>query len=257
MAVETIFQIIDTIWLVIKYGWWLGLVIWLAYTKIRNKNYPIEAVILEKRGNNLVKTNDRVGKYIDKYTGLISYRFMKTKDTIPVVDFEWIMTNNRQDFNLIDKLSNKLWGNAGTAMFFKYGSRQYKPIKATQNDKDSKIEWEEVKDKNGQTIKVSIIKPIDPREKMAGLDFEVMDWDNMNFMVQEQRASIERRKKKSELWKQIVIPAMLIGAAVVVSIVMIKIGYDYATETRNAGTPAPKVDNTNPNIPIVADLMPT
>ena len=35
---------------------------------------------------NHIKTNDRVGKYIDKYTGLIGYKFMKTKDTIPVVD---------------------------------------------------------------------------------------------------------------------------------------------------------------------------
>jgi hypothetical protein len=250
------FAIFDTIWMIIKYGWWLVVLLGVFYVKMRNKNYPIEAIIVEKRGNNLIKTNDRVGKYVDKYSGLISYKFMKTKDTIPVVDFEWIMSNNRQDLGLMDKLSNKLWGNAGTAFFFKYGSRQYKPIKTTVGE-DTKIEWEEVKDKDGNTIKVSIIKPIDPRDKMAGLNFEVVDWDNMNFMVQEQRASIERRKKKSEFWKQILLPAMLIGGAVVVSIVMIKFGYDFAIDTKNTNQQVPKADPTNPNIPIIGDLLPT
>ena len=87
------------------------------------QKYPIEAVIVERRGNNHVKTNDRVGKYVDKLTSLTGYKFMKSKDSIPVVDFDWIMHNARQDLGILDKLYNKLVPNAGTAMFYKYGSK--------------------------------------------------------------------------------------------------------------------------------------
>jgi hypothetical protein len=257
-GVDTAFAVIDTVWLVIKYGWWLVVLLIIAYIKIRNKNYPIEAVIIEKRGNNHIKTNDRVGKYVDKYTGLIGYKFMKSKDTIPVVDFDWILHNNRQDIGLADKIYNKLVNCAGTAFFYKYGSKQYKPVKVGE-DENSKIEWEEVKDPKGNPITVSIIKPIDPRDKMDGLDFEVVDWDNMNFMTQEQRASIERRKKSSEFWKQIVIPAMIIGGAVVVVVIMMKFGYDFSMNMKNTNmqpvSETPK-EITNPNIPVIGDLMP-
>ena len=255
---DALIQTIDTIWLVIKYGWWLGILIWIVITKAIYKNYPIEAVIVEKRGNNHVKTNDRVGKYVDKLTGLVGYKFMKSKDTVPVVDFEWIMHNNRQDLGIFDKLLNKLWGNAGTAFFYKYGSKQYKPIKVGE-DNNSKVEWKEVTDDKGNPIYVSIIQPIDPRDKMAGLNFEVVDWDNMNFMVQEQRASIERRKKASEIWKQILLPAIIIGGAVVISIVMIKFGYDFAVNIKGSAAPTPETpqkDPTNPNIPVIGDMLP-
>lgn len=257
-GVDTAFQVIDTIWIVIKYGWWLAILLWIAVVKMRNKAYPIEAVIIEKRGNNHVKTNDRVGKYVDKYTGLIGYKFMKTKDTIPVVDFEWILHNNHQDLGVTDKIYNKLWGNAGTAFFYKYGSKQYKPVQVGE-DSNSKIEWKEVTDDKGNPIKISIIQPIDPRDKLAGLNFEVVDWDNMNFMTQEQRASIERRKKSTEFWKQILLPAMIIGGAVVVVVIMMKFGYDFALEMKNsnlAPTPETPTDTTNPNIPVISDLVP-
>ena len=249
-------QTLETVWLVVKYGWWLGIVLWLAILKMMYKNYPIEAVIIEKRGDNHIKTNDRVGKYVDKLTGLVMYRFMKTKDNIPVVDFEWILHNNKQDLGIFDKINSKLFGNAGTAFFYKYGSRQYKPVKVSE-DPNTKVEWQEVKDKKGNPLTISVIKPINPRDKMAGLNFEVVDWDNMNFMVQEQRASIERRKKASEIWKQILLPAIIIGGAVVVTVIMMKFGYDFALEMKNSASPvAPPKNATNPNIPIIGDLMP-
>lgn len=257
-AADVILQSFNMIWLFIKYGWWLVLLISLFIVRKRNAKYPIEAVIVEKRGNNHVKTNDRVGKYVDKLTGLTGYKFMKSKDSIPVVDFDWIMHNARQDLGILDKLYNKLVPSAGTAMFYKYGSRQYKPIEVGEED-DSKIEWEEVKDEKGNPIRVSVIKPVDPRDKMGGLNFEVVDWDNMNFMVQEQRASIERRKKAGEVWKQILIPALIVGGAVVVSIVMIKFGYDFAVDMKNSGggNPSiPQADPTNPNIPVISDMLP-
>ena len=252
-------ETIDMTITILKYSWPLVIIMWFLYVKIRNKAFPIEAIIIEKRGNNHVKTNDRVGKYVDKYTGLTGYKFMKSKDTIPVVDFEWIMHNNRADIGLTDKLYNKLVNCSGTAFFYKYGSKQYKPIKVNEDDENSKIEWEEVKDTKGNPITVSIIKPIDPRDKMAGLNFEVVDWDNMNFMIQEQRASIERRKKSSEFWKQVVIPAIIIGGAVVVVVIMMKFGYDGMQSMLNKGIPAPvetPKDTTNPNIPVIGDLMP-
>ena len=255
---DTFIQVIDVIWNIVKYGWWLGIVIWLAVVRLRNKDYPIEAVIIEKRGNNHIKTNDRVGKYVDKYTGLIGYKFMKSKDTIPVVDFDWILHNAKQDLGLTDKLYNKLFGNAGCAFFYKYGSKQYKPVKIGE-DENSKIEWKEVTDDKGNPITVSIIQPIDPRDKMAGLNFEVVDWDNMNFMVQEQRASLERRKKSSEFWKQIIVPVIIIGAAAIVTIIMLKFGYDAMNDMMDKGNPQPiknTTSNTNPNIPIIGDLMP-
>jgi hypothetical protein len=257
-AVDVILQIFNTVWLVIKYGWWLALIVMILFIKKRNNSYPIEAVIIEKRGNNHIKTNDRVGKYIDKLTGLTGYKFMKSKDTIPVVDFDWIMHNARQDLGIFDKLYNKLWGNAGTAMFYKYGSRQYKPVKVSE-EVNAKVEWKEVLDENGNPLRISVLKPIDPRDKMSGLNFEVVDWDNMNFMVQEQRASIERRKKASELWKQILLPAMIIGGAVVVAIVMLKFGYDFAVDLKSSGATnpiTPVTDPTNPNIPIIGDMLP-
>jgi hypothetical protein len=255
-GVETAFGTIDTIWLIVKYFWWVAIVIWAAVVKIRNNKYPIEAVIIEKRGNNHIKTNDRVGKYVDKYTGMIGYKFMKTKDTIPVVDFDWIMYNNKQDMGITDKVYNKLMSNAGTAFFYKYGSKQYKPVKVN-GDPNGTIEWQEITDDKGNPIKVSIIQPIDPRDKLAGLNFEVVDWDNMNFMTQEQRASIERRKKSSEFWKQVLIPAMLIGGAVVVVVIMMKFGYDFAMDMKNSNNvQQPTADPTDPNIPLLKDILP-
>jgi len=250
-------ELLNTIIMIFKYGWWLIILFILWFEKKRYSNYPIEAVIIEKRGDNHIKTNDRVGKYVDKMTGLVGYKFMKSKDTIPVVNYEWIMHNNQQEQGLFDKIYNKLAKTSGTAFFYKYGSKQYKPIKIT-NDANSKIEWEEIKNKNGEPVIVSIIKPIDIKEGLVGLNFEVIDWDNMNFMVQEQRASIERRRKTSEMWKQIIIPALIIGGAVVVAIVMLKLGYDFALAMKNTaiGQSAGDFNSTNANIPIIKDLLP-
>ena len=258
---ESIVQTMDIIFLIIKWGWWLFILIYLAILKLYvYKNFPIEVIILERRGNSYIKTNDRAGRYVDPYTGIIGYKLKKAKDTIPVVDFECVLYNNRQDLGLLDKLMNKLWANAGTMFLHKYGSKQYKPVKVS-DDPNSKIEWVEVTDEKGNPITVSILKPINPTDKLAGLGFEVVDWDNMNFMVQEQRASIERRKKKSEFWKQIVIPAMIIGGAVVVSIVMIKFGYDAMVAVKSTSVPqqqaqVPAADPTDPNIPIIGDMLP-
>jgi hypothetical protein len=258
-AVEMITQTLDMVVFILKWFWWLIIVGILFGMKMAYKKYPVDVVIVEKRGKNLIRSNDRAGKYVDPYTGMIGYKLQKSGDTIPVVDFDWVMHNNFQPTNVFERIVNFLRGNAGAIFLYKYGSRQYKPVKISQDGK-TVVKWEEVKDAKGNPILVSIIRPIDPREKMAGLDFEVVDWDNMNFMTQEQRASIERRKKKSEMWKQILIPALMIGAAVIICIVMIKYGYDAMNSLLGKGSPQPTTDvpkeNPNPNIPIIGDMLP-
>ena len=255
---DVILQAMDSIVFFLKWFWWVLILLVLFGMKMKYKRWALDVVIIEKRGKNLVKTNDRAGKYTDKLTGLIGYRLQKNNDTIPVVDYDFVLHNNAQHTTIFDRIIQYLRGNAGTIFLYKYGTRQYKPIKVQENGK-TEVKWEEVKDAKGNPIIISVYKPIDPRDRMAGLDFEVVDWDNMNFMVQEQRASIERRKKQSEIWKQILIPALIIGASIVVSIVMIKYGFDAMNSFLNKGQPAqaatPK-DNTNPNIPVIGDLMP-
>ena len=68
----------------------------------------------------------------------------------------------------------------------------------------------------------------DPRKHLGALDFQVIDWDNMNFLVQEQRQTYERRQKQKGFWKEVVIPLVIIVMSALVSIIMIKFSYDYA-----------------------------
>jgi len=75
----------------------------------------------------------------------------------------------------------------------------------------------------------------------------------MNQMVQEWKATQERRKTRSEFWKAIVIPAIMIGAAVIISIVMIKLSADWNPPATN--TPVNK-PTEKPNVPIISDVIP-
>lgn len=256
-AVDAIIQGLDTVILIFKWGWWLLILIAILVMKRIHSPFPIEAIIYEKRGNAIIKTNDYAGKFIDPYTQLIGYKFQKTGDTTPIPDFNHILHNARNNHSLFDTIMNKLRGNAGSITFYKYGSRQYKPVNVEQQGAEPA--WEEIKDKNGQPIVTMKYIAQDTNKQFEGLDFQVVDWDNMNFMIQEQRASMERRKKKSEFWKQILIPVMIIGAAVVISIVMIKYGYDAMNSLNSRVAPiqqAAPTDSTNPNIPVISDLLP-
>ena len=57
-----------------KYGWPFAILFWLVACKLRWKHWPLEAIIIEKRGDNLIKTGDRLGKYVDNFSGLTGYR---------------------------------------------------------------------------------------------------------------------------------------------------------------------------------------
>lgn len=241
----------------LKYGWVLILAIWFIFIYYRWKNWVIEAIIFEKRGNNLVKTNDRARRYYDSFSGINGYKMLKSKDTIPIMDFDWILHNVATPTNFFERFINLVRGNAGTIILFKYGSKQYKPIQIIQGDK-AKIEWKELKDaKTGEPIFYYTYYPIDPRDKLAGLDFEVMDWDNMNFMIQEQRASIERRKAQKSWLYTIAIPAIMIAGAALVALIMIKFAYDWSLAIKGQSAPSQaQPENPNPNIPVIGDIIP-
>lgn len=230
--VKTGDPLMDTIlliWEILKWGIPCSLLLSLVIAKIRWKRFPLEAVIIEKRGSNLIKLKDRVGKFMNN--GITGYKLAKAKDTIPVVDFKWVIVNADKPNNILEKIVSLLRPTMGTIFFFRYGTKQYKPIDVTENGK-YKRKYQEVKDKNGEPIYVYSYEQIDPRDKLKTLNFEVVDWDNMNFAVQEHRASYEKRKKSGEFWKQAIIPIAIFLFTIMLCIIVIKLSFDYASEVR-------------------------
>lgn len=256
-TLDVIFNIINSASMIFLYGWPFMILFILLIFKIRWRNWPLEAIIIERRGYNLVKTNDRIGKFTDPYTGLTGYMLQKAKETIPIVNFEWILHNVNKNTTLFDWIIDKLRGNSGTIFLFKYGTRQYKPI-WIKTAAGRQMILKEIKDKNGSPILIYVYEQFDPRKHLGALDFEVIDWDNMNFMVQEQRASFERRQKKKEFWKQVALPLIALAVVTLLCIIMIKFSYDYAMAMKGGSpTPAePKQPTSGSNIPVISDMLP-
>lgn len=251
-VISVLFSYIQTFYTIIFWGWPFLLVIIFVFFKIRWRNWPVEVVIIEKRGNNLIKTNDRAGKYVDNYSGLTGYKLQKAKENIPIVNYEWVMHNVSKFTTIFDRIVHLLRGDIGTLFLFKYGAQQYKPIWITQNSQRKQI-LKEIRDKNGQPILLNVYEQFDPRKHLGALEFQVIDWDNMNFMVQEQRASFERRQKKKDFMRQILIPLAALIVVALVCIIMIKFSYDYAISMKGTLPTAPV---TQPNIPVISDLIP-
>jgi len=260
--VDDFYSFLHVMGLIFTYGWPFMILIWLFIMKTVYKKWPIEVVIIEKRGSNLIKTNDRCGKWYDEATGLNCYIMQKSKDTIPVYNYDWMLHNVAVPTTLFERIVNILRGNIGTIFLFKYGSKQYKPINVIEKD-NATLEYQEIKNSKGESIYIQVYQQFDPRDKLGALDFEVVDWDNMNFMVQEIRASILRRQASKELWKQIIITAIIIGAAVIAGIFILYFSNAKGTELINARpasmqptiTPTEPA-NPNPNIPVVGNLIP-
>lgn len=224
----------DSLYGFIFYTWPFLFVIILFILRRRWKAFPIEAVIIEKRGENLIKTNDRIGKKIDKYTGMSYYQLLKSKDTIPVMNYDWVLHNKTVNTNFLEKIINLIRGNEGTAFLFRYGSKQYKPIPIKQKNPGVKYKLTPIKNEKGEKIYVYQYQSFDPRWVLGVLDFDVIDWDNMNFMVQEQRASVERRTKKRDRLMQMIIPLTIIAAALIISIFILKFSFDAGEALRGA-----------------------
>jgi len=225
-TMNSIVNLWDSMYTFIFYSWPFILIIVLFVLKRKWKAYPIEAVIIEKRGENLVKTNDRIGRYFDKLTNMTSYRLSQCKDIIPVLNYEWVLHNKAKHTNFLEKLVNLIRPNEGTIFLFRYGSKQYKPINITEKENGVKPKLVPIKDKKGNSIFKYQYAQHDPRWVLGALNFDVIDWDNMNFMVQEQRASMERRKRKGDRMLQYLIPITIIAASVVVSIFILKFSLD-------------------------------
>jgi hypothetical protein len=245
-------SILVSVTTIVKYGWPFAILLWLVACKVRWKAYPLEAIIIEKRGDNLIKTYDRMGKYVDNFSGMTGYMLMKAGDTVPVIDFDWILHNASKPTNILEKLINILRPEMGTVFLFRYGSKQYKPLNPS-HDINAQLEWETIKGEDGKDIVVQRYQQYDPRGTLKVLNFEVVDWDNMNFMVQEMRTSFERRQKRSAWIKEVAVPMAMVAATALVCIIMIKFGFDYA---QTAPKVQPPTKATVPNLPGAGSVTP-
>jgi len=240
MGMITIINSIVNLWqsffTFIFYTWPFLLLMVMFILRKRWKAYPLDAIIIEKRGENLIKTNDRIGRRFDKLTNMTYYQLSKCKDTIPVLNYDWILHNKVQNTNFLEKIINLLRGNEGTIFLFRYGSKQYKPININENKKGHKPKLVPIKNEKGNIIYRYQYSQFDPRWVLGNLNFDVIDWDNMNFMIQEQRASVERRKKKGDRMLQYLIPITIIAAAVVVAIFILKFSLDAGQSIQGKAT---------------------
>lgn len=216
--------------------------------KKKYERYPIDVIIIEKRGENLIKTNERAGKQEDKITGVTNYQLSKSKETMPVINFEWMLHNADKPLNFFDKIVNFLRPTIGTVFLFKYGSRQYKPLNLKQKDGTAdSLNLKALRKADGTLVYQYMYDQFDPRWVLGLLDFEVVDWDNMNFMVQEQRASVMRRAKGLDWMKQLAVPAMMIAGAVIVGLFILKFSAEAGASLKSgAGQPVQEAPTERP-----------
>lgn len=256
---------------VLVWFWWLFLLLGLFIWRKRLKRFPIEAVIIERRGDHVISTNDRLGKVFG-LDGLHKYMFKLSKDTIPIMEFDWILHNVVAPTNLAEKLINLLQGSAGKAFIFKYGSKQYKPVRIElpNSNPGFKEEFQEIKEE--QTIKkrwpwskptpekrepkyMKVYEPLDMAKYFDHLKFDVMDWDNMNFMIQEHRATFERRKRQQERWEK-AMPYVILGMCILVFIISIYFGYNFIRSAWQAGSGAVQQQKASqPSFPVIGELF--
>lgn len=241
------------------WAWWVFLALspillilglWI-YRKLLMR-YPLEAVIFERRGDNLVWTRDRIGRFED--AGIHKYKLKKAKDTIPIMDYEWVLHATFKPTNIFERFSNLIGGTTGAVLLYKYGSKQYKPINTKLPGKEV-IEYQEIENEGGENTFIQIYKQINPHKKLADLNFVVIDWDNINFMVQEQRAIDERRKKKNQWLMTYGIPILIIGVSALIFIFSVYFATDIVSQGMAGGGSLKQGGATTPEIPIISDIL--
>jgi len=162
---------------------------------------------------------------------------------MPVYNFDWMLHNSDKPMSIFEKAVNFLRPTIGTAFLLKYGSKQYKPINIQPNENsENNLSLKEVKDENGKPIFKYEYAQFDPRWPLKVINFEVVDWDNMNFMVQEQRASIMRRAGGLDWLKTLAVPAMLIAGTVIVALFILKFSAE-AGASLKSGTGQPSIQS--------------
>lgn len=218
--------------------WWIFLIGGLWISKKRYEAFPVDCVILEVRGSNIIKTNERAGRKVNKETEVSYYQLKKCGETMPVYNFEWMLHNADKPMSIFEKIVMFLRPTIGTVFLLKYGSKQYKPINIGPNaSTENTLKLKELKNADGTPLFKYDYAQFDPRWALQVLDFEVVDWDNMNFMVQEQRASVMRRAKGFDWMKQLAVPAMLIAGTVIVALFILKFSAEAGANLK-AGTGA-------------------
>jgi|SRR3972149_2041851 len=241
-------------WILLAVSPILIILFFFVYRKILTA-YPIEIGIKERRGTNIVWTRDRAGKFFTD--GIYKYKLRKSGDTIPILNYDWILHATYTATNLIEKLNNFISGGVqGYAELYKYGSKQYKPIK-TITPKGEIKETQEIKDKEGNPVLIEVYKQINPHKRISDIDFEVIDWDNINFMVQEQRATDERRRKKESWWAKSAVPIAAIAIAGLAVIFAFYFSADLVSQAMNqAMGQARESQQPEPaKIPIIGDIL--
>jgi len=71
-AASYIVQAFDIVGTIFLWTWWIFIIGGLFLMKKKYKEYPIDVVVIEKRGDNFIKTNERAGRKFNKQTQ-ISY----------------------------------------------------------------------------------------------------------------------------------------------------------------------------------------
>jgi len=222
-------------------SWWLIPLVVIFVYKRKLMKFPIDCIIYEKRGENLVYYKDVCGRFSEPVT---CYKMKNSRDTIPIPQYDWILQNLSKPTNIFEKLTMLLAGRIGAITLFKYGSKQYKPIEVKMGDSIVK-KFKEVRDKQGQPIWVTVYEPVNVKKAMSRLDFEVIDWDDINHMTQEIRAIIQRRSPVKNLLERY---GPMIGLGLVAFVFIIALYYGYKLNTEAAeryisaargGAPAP------------------
>jgi hypothetical protein len=199
-------------------GWWVLPLLFLFVLRSRYKKYPIECVIYEKRGENLVHTRDMAGRFTHPVT---CYRLKTAKDSVPIPDYDWILQCMYKPTNIFEKIQNLLCGRVGTITLFKYGSKQYKPIRVKIGDKTVR-KFQEIKDKKGNAVYGYHYVPVNVKQSMSQLNFDVIDWDDINHLTQELRA-IAMRRSPAKAWIEkwgTMVGIGVIGMVIIITVVM-------------------------------------
>lgn len=241
------------------FSWWvIPLLVLFVYRKMLGK-YPIIVTIYEKRGDNIIYSNDVAGRFDNP---IAHYKLKKTKDIIPIPQYDWVLQSMYKPTNLFETISNFLAGKIGHITLFKYSSKQYKPVRVRMADGSIKEVIRQVKKPDGELAYETRYEYINPRQSMSKLDFEVIDWDDINHMTQELRAIALRRAPLKDFMEKyghwiafgLAVMALIIAGYYYKDIVTSATCYQAPPTQQTAPTTEPPA--TQPAIPIIGDLIP-